>query len=142
MNYGSSRSSWKPWRWVRLDLILSMRDIYINSNLNPLTNFISSSRSTDFKACVCYFSLFLIDKCISSLVWTKYIEKKFTLQLFFLLTVSRTFILSWATMRYPPWNFLFRKNNCMCNRDNVRDVDAGPDKLSTKRMSQIKYKSR
>ena len=26
MNYGSSTSSWKPWRWVRLDL---MRDIYI-----------------------------------------------------------------------------------------------------------------
>ena len=49
MNYGSSTSSWKPWRWVRLDLILSMRDIYINSNLNPLTNFTSSSRSTKFK---------------------------------------------------------------------------------------------
>ena len=49
MNYGSRTSSWKPWRWVRLDLILSMRDIYINSNLNPLTNFTSSSRSTKFK---------------------------------------------------------------------------------------------
>ena len=30
------------------DLILMMRDIYINSNLNPLTNFTSSSRSTEF----------------------------------------------------------------------------------------------
>ena len=49
MNYGSSTSSWKPWRWVRLDLILTMRDIYINSNLNPLTKFTSSSRSTKFK---------------------------------------------------------------------------------------------
>ena len=40
--------------------------------------------------------------------------KKFTLQLLFLPTVSRTFILSWTTVRYlPPWNFLFRKNNCM-----------------------------
>ena len=38
MNYGSSTSSWKLWRWVRLDLMLSIRDIYINSNLNPLTN--------------------------------------------------------------------------------------------------------
>ena len=66
------------------------------------------------KACVHYFSPFLKDKCISSLVQTKYIEKKFTLQLFFLPTVSRTFILSWATTRYPtPWNFLFRKNNCV-----------------------------
>ena len=49
MNYGSSTSSWKPWRWVRLDLIFSMRDIYINSNLNPLTKFPSSSRSTKFE---------------------------------------------------------------------------------------------
>ena len=36
-----------------------------------------------FKACVHYISLFLKDKCISSLFWTKYIEKKFNLQLFF-----------------------------------------------------------
>ena len=49
MNYGSSTSGWKPWRWVKLDLIFSMRDIYINSNLNLLTKFTSSSRSTDFK---------------------------------------------------------------------------------------------
>ena len=37
------------WRWVRFDLILTMRDIYINSNLNPLTKFTNSSRSTEFK---------------------------------------------------------------------------------------------
>ena len=50
MNYGSSLlSSWKPWRRVRLDLIFSMRDIYVNSNLNPHTKFTSSSRSTEFK---------------------------------------------------------------------------------------------
>ena len=29
--------------------ILIMRDIYINLNLNPPTNFMSSSRSTEFK---------------------------------------------------------------------------------------------
>ena len=40
-----------------------------------------------FKACVHYFSLFLKDKCISSLFRTKYIEKKFNLQLFFLPSV-------------------------------------------------------
>ena len=34
---------------MRFDLILTMRDIYINSNLNPLTKFTSSSRSTEFK---------------------------------------------------------------------------------------------
>ena len=49
MNYGSSTSSWKPWRWVRLDLMFSMRGIYISSNLNPVTKFTSSSRSTEFK---------------------------------------------------------------------------------------------
>ena len=49
MNYGSNISSWKPWGWVRLDLIFSMRDKDINSSLNPLTKFTSSSRSTKFK---------------------------------------------------------------------------------------------
>ena len=34
---------------IRLDLILTMRDIYINSNPNPPTKFPSSSRSTEFK---------------------------------------------------------------------------------------------
>ena len=47
--FRSSTSSWKPWRWKRLDQIFSMRDIYINSNLNPLTKFTSSSRSTKFE---------------------------------------------------------------------------------------------
>ena len=49
LNYGSSTNSWKPWRWERFDLILTMRNIYINSNLNSLTKFTSSSRSTEFK---------------------------------------------------------------------------------------------
>ena len=49
LSYGSSRSCRKPWRWVRFQLILTMRDIYINSNLNPLIKFTSSSRSTEFK---------------------------------------------------------------------------------------------
>ena len=31
------------------DLILTMRGIYINSNLNPLTKLTSSTRSTEFK---------------------------------------------------------------------------------------------
>ena len=49
MNYGSSTRSWKPWIWMRLDLIFSMRNIYINSSPNPLRKFTSSSRSTEFK---------------------------------------------------------------------------------------------
>ena len=43
MNYHSCTSSWKPWRWIRLDLIFSIRGICISSNLNPLTKFTSSS---------------------------------------------------------------------------------------------------
>ena len=34
---------------MRPDLILTMRDIYINSNQNPLTGFTSSRRGTVFK---------------------------------------------------------------------------------------------
>ena len=49
MNYASSTSSWKPWRWIRLDLIFSMRHIYINSNQNLLTKLTSNSRSTELK---------------------------------------------------------------------------------------------
>ena len=52
-----------------------------------------------FKACARYFSLFLKDKCISSLFRTKFRKN----------------------------NLLIRKNNCMCNRDNARDVAACPD---------------
>ena len=49
MKYGSRTSSWKPWRQVKIDLILTMRMVYINSNLNPFTKFNSSSRSTKHK---------------------------------------------------------------------------------------------
>ena len=34
---------------ARLQLILTMRDTYISLNLDPLTKFTSSSRSTEFK---------------------------------------------------------------------------------------------
>ena len=49
MSYGSSKSCWKPWRWMRFDLILKMRDTYISSNLNPLTKFTRGSRHSEFK---------------------------------------------------------------------------------------------
>ena len=49
MNYGSITSSRKSWRWVRVDLILLMRDIYISFSLIAFAKFISSSRSTKFK---------------------------------------------------------------------------------------------
>ena len=49
LNYDSRTSTWKLWRWVRLDVILTMMDIYINSCLDPLENITSSSRSTEFE---------------------------------------------------------------------------------------------
>ena len=45
MRYNSSTNSWKPWRCTRCNLIFTVRDIYINFNLDPLT---WSSRSTKF----------------------------------------------------------------------------------------------
>ena len=49
MNYGSSTSSWRRMRRVRLELLLTMRDIYSNSSLNPLLKFTSSSsRGAEF----------------------------------------------------------------------------------------------
>ena len=50
MNYGSSsRSSWKSRRWMRHDLILLIKNIFIIPNLNSLTKCLSSSRSTEFE---------------------------------------------------------------------------------------------
>ena len=49
VKYGSNASSRKPWRRMRLDLILTMRDIYINSNMNPLAKFTISSRNINLK---------------------------------------------------------------------------------------------
>ena len=77
------------------------------------------------KTCVRYFSLFSKEQYVSGLFRTKYFEKKFNLQLLYLPIVSQTFILPWATTRCPPSSkFLFWKNNCMCNPDNVRDIAA------------------
>ena len=53
------------------------------------------------KACIRYFSLFLKEQYVSWLFRTKYFEIKFNLQLLYLLIVSRTFILPWATTRCP-----------------------------------------
>ena len=44
MSYDSNTSSWKRPRWVRLDLMFTLKDIHINSNLDP-----SNRRSTKFK---------------------------------------------------------------------------------------------
>ena len=88
-------------RFLKINNI-EMYSTYNEGKFVVAETFIRTLKNKIFKACVRYFSLFLKDKCISSLFRMKYIEKKFNLQLFFLPTVSRTFILSSATMRYPP----------------------------------------
>ena len=88
-------------RFLKINNI-EMYSTYNEGKFVVAERFIRTLKNKIFKACVRYFSLFLKDKCISSLFRMKYIEKKFNLQLFFLPTVSRTFILSSATMRYPP----------------------------------------
>ena len=65
VNYGSSTSCWKPWRWERLDLILMMRNTIINSNLNPHTKFTGSSRSTEFKNILSWNISQMVTKTIS-----------------------------------------------------------------------------
>ena len=87
-------------RFLKINNI-EMYSTYNEGKFVVAERFIRTLKNKIFKACVRYFSLFLKDKCISSLFRTKYIEK-FNLQLFFLPTVSRTFILSSATMRYSP----------------------------------------
>ena len=49
---------------MRIDLIFSMRDIHINSNLNPLTKFTSSSISTKLKDIVPWNISLMITKTI------------------------------------------------------------------------------
>ena len=88
-------------RFLKINNI-EMYSTYNEGKFVVAERFIRTLKNKIFKACVRYFSLFLKDKCISSLFRMKYIEKKFNLQLFFLPTVLRTFILSSATMRYPP----------------------------------------
>ena len=68
----------------------------ILSDKNPLLlNYWNMITLPQFiKACVRYFSLFLKEHGVSWLFRTKYFEKKFNLQLFYLPIVSRTFILS------------------------------------------------
>ena len=52
---------------MRLDLILLMKDIYIDSNLNPLTKFTSSIRSTELKEILPWhiFQMIMISKTAS-----------------------------------------------------------------------------
>ena len=47
ISYGRSKSTWKPWRWMRLDLIFTIRDIYLNSDLASFSEFRSSSRTIE-----------------------------------------------------------------------------------------------
>ena len=69
MNCDSSTNCWKPSRWVWFGLILTMRDILINSNLKTLTKFTSSSRNTEFKDILSWDISQLITKTIPISTW-------------------------------------------------------------------------
>ena len=49
MSYGSSISSWRPWKWMTFDLTFRIWNIYINFTLETCTKFSSSSRRTKLK---------------------------------------------------------------------------------------------
>ena len=41
-------SSWRPWRWVTLDYIITIRNTYTNFKLNPAIKFTSSTEKPSF----------------------------------------------------------------------------------------------
>ena len=77
VDYGSSKNSWKPWRWVWFDMILTMKHIQINFNQNPLTKFTSNSRSTDFKGILPWniFQMIMKTVPISTKIVISYVMK-------------------------------------------------------------------
>ena len=76
MNYGSTSSGWKPWKWVRFHLILTMRNICVNSKLNPVQK-VTSSRRTKFKDILPWNISQIITKTIpiSTRIVTRYMMK-------------------------------------------------------------------
>ena len=66
MNYSSYKSRWKPWRCMGLDLILSMRYTYINSNINLVTKLtVPMHKSSGFTTSYLEKRLrFVFDLCI------------------------------------------------------------------------------
>ena len=58
MNYGSSTSSWKPWRWMRLDLIFSMWYIYINPNQFHLFQYTFYQFQYLITTCLCMVEIY------------------------------------------------------------------------------------
>ena len=120
MNYDSSTSSWKPWRWMRLDLIFSMWHIYINFILNPLT---SSNRSTKFKDILPWNISQMITKTI--LISTRIVicyVMKWGILLWIWWKVNRNWDNTWSEC--PRW----RKSHCRRNTSVRRNKSkrAGP----------------
>ena len=88
----------EPWRWVRLELIFTMRDTYISSNLNLLTNFTSGSRKTEFNDILQWNIFQIITKTVP---------------------VSRRIIISYAIKRGIPF-WLWRKVNGNWHNNMIR----------------------
>ena len=98
---------------------------------------------SELKACVCYFSLFLKEQCVSWLFWTKYFEKKFNLQLFYLPTVSQTFIFSELPCVARLLKTCFEKiTACVIKTMLVTLPLVQMNKAQSEVSQQIKYKSK
>ena len=93
MIYSSRTSSWKPWRWVRFDLIFTMKDIYINSNLNPLAKFTSSSTSIEFRD--------ILQHNISQIITTIPISSRIVI----------SFVMKWIIMYWVWWKVIGKWDN-------------------------------
>ena len=113
MNYGSSTSSWKPWRWMRLDLIFSMRDMYINYNLNPLTKFTSSSRSIKFKDILPWNICQINTNAISTSLWIVKLCNETVYPILSLMESQRKLI----RIRISQW----KENHCRTNTSTRRN---------------------
>ena len=96
--------------WVRLDLRLTMMDIYIDSNLNPLTRFTSSSRSTVFKDILPWNISQMIAKMVQ--ISTK-IVISYTMKQGILFWVWQKVTGNWENnmIRIPQWS----KSHCRTN---------------------------
>ena len=116
------------------NLIVMMRDIYINSNLNPITRFTRSSRSTEFKDILPYNIFEMITKTISI---SKKIVISYAMKQFIL------FCVYWKvnrksdrnTIRITQWRESHSKIKCQKKEINSEEQDCESHSLKSEKES-------
>ena len=105
---------------MRRDLILTIRDIYINSNLNQLAKFTSSNRRIRFKDIFQWFNSQMIHKNYPNQDENKllYVMQRDTP---FLSLTESLFLLTLKTQPkiQPGWEINFQTNFCECSSDTL-----------------------